>query len=93
ILLVWNVFDMVQFSYRLRLIPDALQGRVNSVYRLGAYGGQSLGLALAGVLLEQVGPGVTIVALGIGLLGLTTLMTAAPYVRAAPPQPKVEESR
>jgi MFS family permease len=93
ILLVWNAFDMVQFSYRLRLIPDALQGRVNSVYRLGAYGGQSLGLALAGVLLEQAGPGVTIVALGIGLLGLTTLMTAAPYVRAAPPQPKVEESR
>jgi MFS family permease len=93
ILLVWNAFDMVQFSYRLRLIPDALQGRVNSVYRLGAYGGQSLGLALAGVLLQQIGPGVTIVALGIGLLGLTTLMTAAPYVRAAPPHPKMEESR
>jgi MFS family permease len=90
ILLVWNVFDMVQFSYRLRLIPDALQGRVNSVYRLGAYGGQSLGLALAGVLLQQLGPGAAVIVLGIGLLGLSTLMTAAPYVRAAPPQPRME---
>jgi MFS family permease len=89
ILMVWNVFDMLQFSYRLRLIPDALQGRVNSVYRLGAYGGQSLGLALAGVLLQQLGPGAAVIVLGIGLLGLSTLMTAAPYMRAAPPQPSV----
>ena len=93
VVLVWNVFDMVQFSYRLRLIPDALQGRVNSVYRLGAYGGQSLGLALAGLLLQQLGPGTAVIALGIGLLGLATLMTAAPYVRAAPPHPKIDRTR
>ena len=93
VLLVWNAFDMLQFSYRLRLIPDALQGRVNSVYRLGAYGGQSLGLALGGVLVQQLGAGTTVFVLGAGLLGLTTLMTVAPYVRAAPPHPHMEGLR
>jgi hypothetical protein len=81
---------MLQFSYRLRLIPDALQGRVNSVYRLGAYGGQSLGLALGGMLVQQLGAGTTVFVLGTGLLGLTTLMTVAPYVRAAPPHPPAQ---
>src|SRR5215469_6101640 len=90
VLLVWNAFDMLQFSYRLRLIPDALQGRVNSVYRLGAYGGQSLGLALGGVLVQQLGAGTTVFVLGAGLLGLTSLMTVAPYVRTAAPHPHVE---
>lgn len=92
VLLLWNTFDMLQFSYRLRLIPDALQGRVNSVYRLGAYAGQSLGLAVAGALVQQIGPKATVVALGAGLLALTVLMTAAPYVRGAPPHPRAEPS-
>lgn len=81
---------MLQFGYRLRLIPDALQGRVNSVYRLGAYGGQSLGLALGGALVQQLGAGATVFMLGAGLLGLATRMTVAPYVRTAPPHPRLE---
>src|SRR5262245_30629354 len=70
VVLVWTVFDMLQFGYRLVLIPDALQGRVNSVYRLGAYGGQTLGLALAGVLLQGFGPIASVPILGAGLLAL-----------------------
>jgi predicted MFS family arabinose efflux permease len=87
VLLLWNTWDMLQFSYRLRLIPDALQGRVNSVYRLGAYGGQTAGLALTGVLLQRSGPTATVLALAVGVAALATTVTAAPYVRAAPPQP------
>lgn len=87
VVLLWNAFDMLQFSYRLRLIPDTLQGRVNSVYRLGAYGGQALGLVLAGGLVQQMGPTATVIIIGVGLLALTSLMTVAPYVRGAPPHP------
>jgi len=32
------VYNVVQFSYRVALIPDALQGRVNSTFRLLAFG-------------------------------------------------------
>ncbi len=42
---VWNV---VSVSTRQRLIPDALLGRVNSVYRLLAWGMMPLGLVLSG---------------------------------------------
>jgi MFS family permease len=92
VLLFWNVWDMVQFSYRLRLIPDVLQGRVNSVYRLGAYAGQSVGLALTGVLLQQLGPAPSLLVLEVGLVALAITMTAAPYVRAASPQPVPQSS-
>lgn len=47
--LVWNV---VSVSTRQRLIPDALLGRVNSIYRLLAWGMMPLGLVLSGVVVS-----------------------------------------
>jgi MFS family permease len=93
VLLLWNTWDMLQFSYRLRLIPDVLQGRVNSVYRLGAYAGQTAGLALTGVLLQQLGPGATVLVLAVGVAVLAAITTAAPYVRASPPHPVAASER
>jgi MFS family permease len=46
------VYNVVQFSYRMALIPDELQGRVNSAFRLLAFGFQPIGLALTGILLS-----------------------------------------
>lgn len=71
--------SIVQVSYRLATIPDALQGRVNSVYRLGSFAAQTAGTAIAGVLVETAGPRtalwimaayVLLVALGTGLSGV-----------------------
>lgn len=45
--LVWNT---VSVSYRQRMIPDALLGRVNSIYRLMAWGMMPIGLGLSGVI-------------------------------------------
>ena len=47
---VWNV---VSVSTRQRLIPDALLGRVNSLYRLLAWGMMPLGLVLSGVVVSM----------------------------------------
>jgi MFS family permease len=44
--LVWNV---VSVSTRQRMIPDALLGRVNSLYRLLAWGMMPVGLLLSGL--------------------------------------------
>jgi sulfite exporter TauE/SafE len=46
---VWNV---VSVSTRQRMIPDALLGRVNSIYRLLAWGMMPMGLVLSGVLVS-----------------------------------------
>jgi sulfite exporter TauE/SafE len=46
---VWNV---VSVSTRQRMIPDALLGRVNSLYRLLAWGMMPLGLVLSGLVVS-----------------------------------------
>lgn len=49
------IYNVVQFSYRIALIPDALQGRVNSAFRLIAFGFNPLGAAISGLLIERAG--------------------------------------
>lgn len=53
--LVVPIFMGTQYSYRLTVIPDQLQGRVNSVFKLLAFGGEPFGLALAGGLIQTFG--------------------------------------
>ena len=47
--LVWNT---VSVSYRQRKIPDVLLGRVNSLYRLLAWGMMPIGLLLSGLIVR-----------------------------------------
>lgn len=47
--IVWNA---VSVSYRQRAIPDRLLGRVNSVYRLLAWGLMPVGLVLSGLIVR-----------------------------------------
>jgi MFS family permease len=58
--LVDEVYDVVQISYRRAQVPDALQGRVNSAYRLIIYSLLALGNVLTGFLLQSVGLNLTI---------------------------------
>jgi MFS family permease len=46
------VWDTVSVSNRQRLIPDAMLGRVNSMYRLMAWGLMPVGLALSGLIIR-----------------------------------------
>ncbi len=54
------VQGITQFSYRLKLIPDHLQGRVNAPFRIIVWCSQPLGLGLTGVLLQAFGPAATV---------------------------------
>ena len=58
--IVIPIYLGTQYTYRLAQIPDSLQGRVNSVFRLIAFGSGPLGLALTGWLLQKLGPILTI---------------------------------
>lgn len=81
--LITPAYDTVQFSYRLALIPDALQGRVNSVFRMIATSIQPLTLALTGWLLEYAGSIVTIVTLGGWFVLLSIVTMLNPDIRSA----------
>lgn len=77
-------YDVVGYTYRIAIIPDALQGRVNSVFRLISWGVRPLGVALTGVLLERAG-GVSTVLVLTGWLALVALVTTFNrHVRDAP---------
>jgi len=83
-LLVDATYNVVQFSYRLALIPDELQGRVNSSFRLISYSLRPLGQVLTGVLLQDIGPIFTILAFSLCLVVLAVAASLNPHVRKAP---------
>ncbi len=77
------IFNVVVMSYRLALIPDALQGRVNSAVRLFSYGLIPVGQAVTGLLLQQLGPVATILLLAVGYVVLALVATLNPDIRHA----------
>jgi MFS family permease len=64
-LMLWNITTV---SFRQRVTPDHLLGRVNSTYRLVAWGTMPLGAAIGGALGEWFG-----VRSVFGLMGLVTV--------------------
>ena len=84
------LYNVVQMSYRLALIPDELQGRVNSVFRLIAFCGQPIGLAITGFLLEAFNPLVTALVFMAMQVAITALATINPHIRHAKPLSEIE---
>ena len=75
------IYTVVQFSYRLAQIPDKLQGRVNSVFRLIAFGSQPIGMAVTGLLIQAIGPILTVVVLFIPQFVLAIAATMNKHLR------------
>jgi hypothetical protein len=79
------IYNVVQFSYRLTLIPDRLQGRVNSTFRLLAFGFMPLGAVLCGAALERLGTTATVGLFSALLIALAVATALNPHVRHAAP--------
>lgn len=77
------IYTIVQFSYRLEQIPDKLQGRVNSVFRLIAFGSQPIGMAVTGLLIQAIGPILTVIVLFIPQFVLSIAATLNKELRNA----------
>jgi MFS family permease len=80
---VGPVYNAVQFSYRLSLIPDELQGRVNSAVRMVAYGAVPLGTALAGAFIEALSARGAVLVFAAVMLLLGIAASLNPEIRAA----------
>lgn len=79
------IYNAVQFGYRVLIIPDELQGRVNSAFRLVAFGFQPLGAALCGLLIQAVSAQGAVLVFAATVLALALLTTLNPRVRNARP--------
>jgi predicted MFS family arabinose efflux permease len=75
------VYNVVQLSRRLAMIPDGLQGRVNSAFRFAANVLYPVGAALCGVLAEQVGPQPTALAFAAVMAALALAAASSRVVR------------
>ena len=78
-------YNVVQFSYRVAIIPDHLQGRVNSVFRLLAFGFMPAGAAVSGVLLERMGAVPAVLLLSAWVVAFAIATTFNRHVREAAP--------
>lgn len=75
--LVVPIHGIAHLNYRLTTVPDALQGRVNALFRLIAFGGQPIALAISGLMLHSLGSVATIwlITLPQAVLVLVTTLT------------------
>ena len=78
------LYNVILITYRLAATPDELQGRVNSVARLLSSALTPLGLALTGVLLQQMGTIPTILIVVAGKVLVALAVTLHRGIRTAP---------
>src|SRR5262249_33995229 len=69
---VWPFYGMAVVTYRFSLVPDELQGRITSAFRVLTFGAEPLGAALGGVVLTALGArsALWLIAAGIGIAAL-----------------------
>jgi predicted MFS family arabinose efflux permease len=75
--------DVPYFSYRLKLIPEELRGRVLSVCRLFPAATRPLGLFVTGLLLQEIGAVPTLLISWLALLLSALVITCSRQIRQA----------
>ncbi len=65
---IGSIWTVVQVGYRVSLVPDELQGRVNSVFRFTVYSVVPLGMIVTGIFLQAFGAKITVVLFSLILL-------------------------
>lgn len=78
------VYNVVQFSHRIALIPHGLEGRVNAGYRFMAHVLNPAGAALCGVLIERVGAGHSLAIFATVLAALALAALSSHTIRHEP---------
>jgi MFS family permease len=84
-----QVYDVVWPSYRMALIPDELQGRVTSAYRMIFSSMGPIGAALSGILIQQIGAAGELLVMAVFLCVVGVAVALNPHVRHAPPIEKL----
>lgn len=81
--LLGPIYNIVNISYRFKVTPDEMRGRVNSVSRMISNGLAPLGLTLTGLLLQYYGAQVTVLLAVSGQLLLALFAMMSNSIRRA----------
>jgi MFS family permease len=78
-----SVSNPIRLNYQLAVTPDRLQGRVNSLTALIAYGSLPLGRTLTGIMLQVAGSTSTVLAITVLLLVEAVAAILSRHIRQA----------
>jgi MFS family permease len=84
-----QVYDVVWPSYRMALIPDELQGRVTSAYRMIFSSVGPIGAALSGILIQRLGAAPELLLSAAFLVLVSVVVMLNPHVHHALPIEKL----
>ncbi len=82
----WPLYNAPTFGRQIALTPDEMQGRIQSVGGLLFFGPSTLSAAVAGVLLQTVGPAPTALVFTTVLLVVALAATQNTAIKAASPR-------
>jgi len=78
------IYNVVQFSHRIALIPRGLEGRVNAGFRFIAHCLHPVGAALCGVMIERAGTTTTLAAFAAVYAMLAVAAISSSTIRHTP---------
>jgi MFS family permease len=84
-LAVGGAYSMVDVAYvtlRLSASPDALLARVSTVAKTATVGAQPVGMLIGGLLIDRVGGGATLAAMGVGAMVVAGVFAGSGYLRS-----------
>ena len=89
--LIWGrIMSVVNFSYRMALTPDEMRGRSSGIGNLLVRGSLPIGIALTGILIQNVGVVTTIFIISGCRVLIALAATLNADVRNAPPAVKAQ---
>ena len=79
----WTLVEVSYVTLRLAASPEGLLGRVSTVAKTATVGVQPIGMLIGGLLIDSVGGGSTLAAMGLATVAVALIFTVAGPLRSA----------
>lgn len=79
----WTLVEISYVTLRLGASPEALLGRISTVAKTAAVGVQPIGLLIGGLLIDRIGGGATLAAMGLAAVAVSLAFGASTSIRSA----------
>jgi MFS family permease len=86
----WTLVEVSYVALRLAASPEALLGRISTIAKTATVGVQPVGLLVGGLLIDRIGGGATLAAMGLMAMFTATVFGLNGSIRSASAQARTE---
>jgi MFS family permease len=79
----WTLVEVSYVTLRLGASPEALLGRISTVAKTATVGVQPIGMPIGGLLIDRIGGGATLAAMGLAAVAVSLAFGASGSIRSA----------